>query len=704
MDRDDAVRNLAHEYGLSADLKTPFGGDQPRTAQQLADILTRAGFSCQTADEASSSLARLRRQKYGNGGLKFSGTMTCRTEHPGRIRFICPERFRHATLRWHVRPKKGGVSTPINGTISIGDGRVIWELDFLPGCVEMECVLFNHLPIGEYDLEVTVADERPAKVRLFCAPERAPAIPSRAWGYVAQLPTMVSTRNCGRGEFPDLVQVAEAMAKHHGRYLGVTPFQLSEGHPYFNSTIIGVDPTQMSPLTAAQFLGNSGVEEWLTKGDGKRRIRELRQAPFVDADGVRALCNDVTARLWEEFDAKRFPEFHRFTLGRPYVKALGVFLAKREAELQQRADGWDFRTWGSLAHGSLSGRSEVTAYASEHQRQVELHIFRQWLARQQLEQVRDRCDALGVGLYLDIPVSAAPGFEEWLWPGVYPSGLECGAPGDAFNEGGQAWGSLPRWLVGLRECGYEPVVLAFEEIMRLCKIARLDHFMIVQRIFALLRNGAPNNGAYLYGCMEEILDILVLKAHEFGCAVVGEDLGTVDEAVRKAMAERGIYRMPIMMFERGEHGSFNEAAHYPADGVSSWASHDLPSPSAWLRGLDLYHAAVLGHREDRRTAEQVADRRRDVGKLLERLGLDDVGDPLDLTCAIYRFLAEGPSQLVMVHCEDLAPAAWQPNVPGTATALRMKAYPNYGVRFPFPVERLGQYGEQLFAMLATLRP
>ena len=62
---------------------------------------------------------------------------------------------------------------------------------------------------------------------------------------------------------------------------------------------------------------------------------------------------------------------------------------------------------------------------------------------------------------------------------------------------------------------------------------------------------------------EDLLDIVALESHRAQALVVGEDLGTVEDGVREAMAEHGVLSYRLLWFED------DEPASWPAEAMAA---------------------------------------------------------------------------------------------------------------------------------------
>ena len=144
---------------------------------------------------------------------------------------------------------------------------------------------------------------------------------------------------------------------------------------------------------------------------------------------------------------------------------------------------------------------------------------------------------------------AGGGADAWTWQDVLAEGVSVGAPPDAFNSQGQDWGSPPLIPWRLRDADYEPFIQSIRATIAGAGGLRIDHVMGLFRLWWVPAGGAAAEGAYVRYPAEDLLDIVALESSRAQALVVGEDLGTVEDGVREAMAEHGILSYRLLWFE-----------------------------------------------------------------------------------------------------------------------------------------------------------
>ena len=183
---------------------------------------------------------------------------------------------------------------------------------------------------------------------------------------------------------------------------------------------------------------------------------------------------------------------------------------------------------------------------------------------------------------------------------------------------------------------------------------------------------SPADGTYVAYPYDDMLGVLLYEAHQAGAVVVGEDLGTVEDYMREAFADRGVFGTSMAWFERDSGGGPLPPAKWRELCLATVATHDMPPIEGYLNGDHIALRERLGLLT-RPAAEEDAELElwlREWRDLLASLGTD----PADMTVALHAFLARTPSRLVGVSLADAVGERRTQNQPGTTDE-----YPNWRV-------------------------
>jgi 4-alpha-glucanotransferase len=627
-------------------------------------------------------------------------------------------------IAWECRVEGGGQRA----------GRSAVQVGAAPGRFAMP--LPAGLPPGYHRLELAAGSEA-AELELIVAPACCHLPPqlgpgARSWGLVCQLYGLRTAEDWGVGDFSSLAAIAAIAASCGAAVLGVNPlharFAAEPLHcsPYSPSSRTMLDYLCIDPAATPGFTEDEAVQQ-LIAGEWFGATRwAARSAELIDYGAVAACKRAVLEGLWRSFRgfdlggdlgggefgadaAARTPrarEFRAFQRngGRDLID-FATFEALHEHHCRERR-GFSWRHWPAPMRNPRS--REVAEFAAAHRERVEFFQFLQWEADRQLgvAAAAGRDAGLPVGFYRDFAVGANPnGAEAWADQELVTPSASIGAPPDILNRVGQNWGLAPVNPLVLRRQRFAPFIACLRANMRHCGVLRIDHVMALRRLYWIPNGMAPTQGCYVKYPFEDLLRLVALESCRHGCAVVGEDLGTVPPGFRQTMRAANVLSYRIMSFERRPDGRFARPCEYPALAAASAATHDLATLAgfwlgrdiAWRRALGLYPDAEA---EAAETAERARDRRllldalaeegllapRDFGKFLAESGepayTSELGD------AIQGYLARSHARLMLVQIEDVIGEREQANLPGTTDA-----HPNWRRRLGQTLDEIVDGGE-----------
>ncbi|MGY1749424.1 4-alpha-glucanotransferase [Modestobacter sp. SYSU DS0511] len=530
-------------------------------------------------------------------------------------------------------------------------------------------------PLGYHRLRTADGRER----RLIVSPGRC-WLPEgwRGWGWAVQLYATRGRDSWGIGDLGDLRTVREfAQAQGAGFVLvnplhAVAPTEGQEDSPYLPATRRFRNPVY---LRIADVPGIEAVDAEADAG------RALNDGELIDRDAIWAVKRRVLQRVFDAgIDEGPFRDWW-WHQGQPLMD-WATWCAIADVH------GPDWHTWPEELRDPRG--AGAVDFAAGHEREVAFHAWLQWLLDVQL-----RAATEGITVIQDLPIGVAGGgADAWAWQDVLAQGVSVGAPPDAFNSQGQDWGSPPLVPWRLQAADYEPFIQSIRATMAGAGGLRVDHVMGLFRLWWVPQSGpgasgGAADGAYVRYPYEDMLDIVALESHRAQAIVVGEDLGTVEEGVREAMAEHGILSYRLLWFEE------DEPAQWPAEAMAAISTHDLPTVAGLWTGSDLAEQREHGVGTDE-------ELERGRASLLARLtSVPADATPVEAVEAAHRRLATAPSTLLSATLDDALAVERRPNMPGTTDR------PNWCLPLPVPTEELaGHPGVQAVAGILAegLRP
>ena len=500
----------------------------------------------------------------------------------------------------------------------------------------------------------------------------------RRFGVAAHLYSVRRALDQGIGDFATLGLLAQAAAKQGAAVVGLNPLhalfpgQRERASPYHPSDRRFLDPIYIDLTDEAGGLDAPAARAALAHHGAA--FAALSALPMVDYPRVWEAKRVVLEAACAAFD--RDEEMAAF-------RAYGGTALQRFATFQAIAEqrpGEDWRRWPEALRDA--------ARAGADPARVRFHIWLQWLADRQLAAAAAG-SGLGIGLYRDLAVGTAPdGAEAWAGAPMLAAGVSVGAPPDPFSAAGQIWHLPPFDPWRLRADGYRALAGVLGANMRHAGALRIDHAMGLARLFWVPDGATGADGAYVAYPRDDLLGELALESQRARCLIVGEDLGTVPEGFREALAAADVLSYRVLWFER-DGANFLPPERYPARALACVSTHDLPTLAGWRSGADITERVRLGQiAEAPARAERAAET-----EALTRA----VGGPPD-AAAVHGFLAASPCALVLAQLDDLGGEEMALNLPGTD-----RERPNWRRRLGRPVPELLATPESR-SILDRLRP
>lgn len=655
-----------------------------------------------------------------------------------------PDTMTTQPLRWQVIEENGehhggqtdSHAVPETGRIEL-DGKVFCER-------RLELALA--LPAGYHRLSIDglAGDTLVLSAPAHCYRPEALQAGGKVWGPAVQLYALRSPRNWGIGDFSDLAQLTEQVAQQGAGIIGLNPLHALFAHnpahtsPYSPSSRLQLNVLYIDVEAVDGFYQCESARQRVQSPEFQLRLVALRELPLVEHVGVAELKFEILELLYADFRTRHLVEAipggpdadagpaARDGLGQAFLD----FIVERGEALHRHAlfealqasfhaadeSVWGWPVWPE-AYKDPSA-PEVARFARDNAVRVQFHQYLQWQAARQLARVSERCEALGtaVGLYLDLAVSVdRAGSDVWGQRDDFAPGATVGAPPDEFNPNGQGWGLPPLRPDRLRANQYRFFIETLRASMRGAGALRIDHVMGLMRLFWIPAGRTARDGAYVHYSLDEMLAIVALESQRNRCMVIGEDLGTVADAMRAALARFEVLSYRLLYFERHDDGSFKAPDVYPRDALVAISTHDLATLTGWWAGHDLRLRLQLGLFPNEQLFEkQLLDRTQERVRLLlavQHAGLltaDAVAEagtasvlPPRAVEAIHAFVASAPSQVMMVQLEDVLGEVEQVNMPGTTSQ-----HPNWCRKLPLELKAIDADLNfiQLAKTLSALRP
>jgi 4-alpha-glucanotransferase len=658
------LHRLARLYRVQTAYSDVYHRRRRASAEALLAVLKELGAPLASLSDVPSAW-RQRRQELWRRPLE--PVTVARAGQPPLIEIRLPAALADTALSGYLTLEDGqvqewrGADLPVVETTEIEGASYVVKQPALPDGLPPGYHRFSLELPGGYQQSLVIA-----------APDKAYLPPQeeddRLWGLFIPLYALHTRTSWGSGGFADLEALAAWCAKVGGRVVATLPllptFMGEEGlgpSPYlpvsrrlwseFYLDITRIPELERCPEAKAR-LASSAF---------RRELGALRRLPLVDYRRQMALKRQVLEELCRCLFAdspERLEELNRFADDNPLAADYARFRAAGEKQ------GTTWRSWPQrLKEGNL----KVGDYREEDRR---YHLYVQWLAQQQIQELARTARDKDLQLYLDLPVGVHPGgFDVWREQDIFAGEVSVGAPPDAVFTTGQDWYFPPLHPEKVREHGYDYFIAYLRHHLRQAGILRIDHVMGLHRLFWIPKGLGAGRGVYVRYPAGELYAILALESHRHQTVIVGEDLGTVPPEVRPAMNRHGLYHLYVLPYEL----ALNKRAALKSirpNSVASLNTHDMPPFASFWEGQDIKQRLGLGLLS--RAAAQKEDRERravkqEVVSFLAKKGWLKPSelDSYSALRACLTLLGTSRARVVLVNLEDLWLETRSQNIPAT---------------------------------------
>ncbi len=374
--------------------------------------------------------------------------------------------------------------------------------------------------------------------------------------------------------FADFLK-ASGMAVWQVLPLGPTGYGES---PYQSSSVFAGNPMLIScaALREAGLVAYDDGEEF-TPDDPER----------VDYPAVRENKEKLLRRCFAQSEGKLQKELADFRRENPWVEDFALFTA-----LKARYGGVMWTKWPDREVRRRQPAA-LERCRRELDGEIRYHLFCQYLFFRQWFALKRYCNGLSIRLFGDMPIYVAEdSADTWTHPEAFQLDGEgvpkrvAGVPPDFFSADGQLWGNpLYRWF-SLRLHGYGWWVERMAAMAKMYDIVRIDHFIGFANYYSVPQ-GAPNarTGKWIIGPGKSLFRTLEKKIP--GLNIVAEDLGCVNDRVRRLLTAVGYPGMRVLSFG---FGSGEDNPHLPANYVTNsvvyTGTHDNDTVRGWIGTAD----------------------------------------------------------------------------------------------------------------------
>jgi 4-alpha-glucanotransferase len=685
-----AIETLAARAGFEVEWLDAHKSTQRVPESTLRVLLERLGLPCGNATQLKHSMTTLDAEL---SGRKLPPLITAEVDRA----IALPVSAAKSGARYRIELESGAV---IDGRFTSPKG----EIALLSPISEPG---YHALIINDHHTTIAVAPSRCYTIDdawRALHEDAADAAPP-LWGVAAQVYGLRRPGDGGIGDFSALATLAVESAKRGSHALAISPMHAmfsaepKKFSPYSPSSRLFLNIAHVDP---AAVLGAPAARAAIERAGVAKDMTELESLPLIDWPRAMKAKLAVFRALFDWFSqdaetpfAKDFASF--VESGGRALEDHARFEALQADQLASAGEG-HWRSWPDELRDPRS--DTVAAFAEANRREVDFHLFTQWLASKGLAHAQHaaRDAGMAVGLIADLAVGCdSAGSHAWSYRDEMLTGVSVGAPPDLFNQAGQSWGLTTFSPRAMRTQGFSAFIDMLRASFARAGGIRIDHILGLRRLW-LVPDGEPaKDGAYLRYPLDDLLRLIALESWRHRAIVVGEDLGTVPPGFSERLEEHGLLGIRVLWFERAVEGDgFKPPAEWDHGVTATTTTHDLPTVTGWWRGADIEWRAKIGQtaaRADGRDPVALAMEERAVDRDHLWRAFQDAGvappdvaappvesAPVDEALA---FVAATPAPLVTYPLEDLLALAEQPNLPGS-----IDEHPNWRRRMAAPVDEL----------------
>ncbi|MDF3034989.1 MAG: malQ [Paucimonas sp.] len=679
---EEAIYRLAEAAGLSRHWRDAAGRPQQVMPETLRKILEKLGLPCGDEGQCRDSEASLKTSVDGN---RLPPLLTGSTAQA----LTLPANSLLSGQRYRIELEEGG---QIEGTFSQDHHSFA-----LPPIRESG---YHRLLVNERETLLAIAPPRCYGVSdalRMTAGDGAASADARLWGLGVQLYSLRRNGDGGIGDFTALEQTARRLAERGAAAVAISPVHAmfsADVHrfsPYGPSSRLFINALHIDP---AKVLGEEAYLGVIAQLGVAEHLAALESHDLIDWPAAATLRLALLRALYDVFmqNGTMQSEFEAFRkMSGEALRDHARFEALHALRLRQGESAY----WAEWPAGLRDPNGVgVAQFARDHAHEIEFHEFLQWQAARGLQNAQGAACKAGmpIGVITDLAVGADNGGSQaWSRQREIINGLSVGAPPDAMNPRGQAWGLGAFSPQAMKAEGFRAYTEMLRSAFAYAGGVRIDHVLGLKRLWLVPDGESPENGAYLSYPMEDLMRLIALESWRHRAIVIGEDLGTVPEGFSNHLSDAGLLGIRVLLFQR--HGErFMQPRDWPDGAIATTTTHDLPTLAGWWEGRDLELRNELDLLEKGQTID---DARRTREKEREALwqALAESGHaqgsmpekradraPLEEAIA---FMSASPAPLAMLPAEDALGLAEQPNMPGT-----VHEHPNWRRRLPVTVNTL----------------
>ena len=235
-------------------------------------------------------------------------------------------------------------------------------------------------------------------------------------------------------------------------------------------------------------------------------------------------------------------------------------------------------------------KQAIDEHKKERAEEILFWQFTQFLFLKQWNAVRDYAHAKGVEIMGDMPIYLSyDSVETWLHRDELfmldkqgNPAMRAGVPPDAFSADGQLWGNPVYDWKKQKKTGYAWWKSRINYAFSLFDSIRIDHFRAFDRFYAIpVGAETAREGKWLDGPKAALFKDM--KSYQ----IIAEDLGIIDDGVRKLLKDTGYAGMKVFSFAfDGNEENEYLPCYYNENSVAYTGTHDNDTLRSFILGME----------------------------------------------------------------------------------------------------------------------
>ncbi|WP_333607702.1 4-alpha-glucanotransferase, partial [Arsukibacterium sp.] len=529
----EPIKQLASLAGLQQSYVHAQGHTEVIALEHQTALLKAMGFDLSCPNAIAQHIDQLHNQPWQE---VLAPVLVAPQGQAITVRLQLPASGASSHWHWQLMTEEGQA---FSGDVTLSAADVI-ERHTVQGVKYLVFAPHINLPLPEGYHQWQFSDgQQQHQQRLIITPTRCyqlhdQAVLHKTMGPAIQLYALRSHLNWGIGDFADLKNLVTPLKALGNDFIGLNPLHAlypglpQDCSPYSPNSRLWLNTLYVALEQCPEFAECTSAQQLLQSQSFQSRLQRCRAAAEVDYHAVSNLKADMAALLFQHFkqqhlakQTERAEQFNQFIaqsdpslMQLARYQVLQAFMFQRDMQLA---------CWQNFPAEYQDPNSvAVQQFAAEHHDAINQQLYLQWLAQQQLAEVKTHCQQQGmaIGLYCDVAVGAnSNSAESWAAPEDFLMQLSVGAPPDIMAPKGQNWGLLAFNPKTLRQKAYEPFIQLIRANMRYAGALRLDHVMALLRLWCCPPGADATAGGYIRMPADDLFAIMALESQRNHCIV-----------------------------------------------------------------------------------------------------------------------------------------------------------------------------------------